>query len=72
MENVLTLLIYAGGILLAFRMGYKAGRQEERILAPEPDIDIPEEGEEETAPTHDEIMEDMRLSRTIMTGFNFD
>lgn len=71
METIFTLLIFAGSMMLSFRMGYKAGRHEERILSPDPDIELPVEVDEsERAPTDDEIREDMRLSRTIMTGYD--
>lgn len=61
-----------GTVLIAFRMGYQAGRQEERLFADVPDIVLPDIDEVEKAPTHDEIMKDMEKARTIMQGYDFD
>ncbi len=57
-------------VLAAFKMGYQSGKKEERLIAPLPDIDLPDEEVEQKAPSHDEIMEDIKRSRTIMAGFD--
>lgn len=73
METVIVAIAAMAGMLAAFRMGYRAGQKDDRLLAPDPDIDISVDPDEaERAPTHDEIMEDMKRSRTIMTGFDFE
>lgn len=65
-------LVVAGGMLLAFRAGANVAKGYDRVVMPEPNIELPAEEEAEKAPTEKEIFEDMERSRTLMTGYDFN
>ena len=75
MYEFLKQLLTVSGVLLAFWMGYRAGKREETVMAkhiPPMDIADIEESEEVAPKSEDEIREDMKMSRTIMQGYDWD
>jgi hypothetical protein len=74
MFEFLTHIATIFGILAGVWMGYKAGKKEDRIFTERiPNLEIIETDKEpEALEDDDKIREDMKKTRTISGGYDFD
>ena len=73
METIFTSALIIVGMLMlaAFHFGYRAGRQEEKLVEVHPNLKLIVPEEEKALESDEEIRKDMEKARKLATGYDF-